>query len=34
MADKNDEEKAAKAEREIEIWKVRKLIKKLEEARG
>ena len=32
--DDDSEQKASKAEREIEIWKIKKLIKKLEEARG
>jgi hypothetical protein len=34
MADKSDEEKARAAEANIEMWKIKKLIKKLEEARG
>ena len=34
MADKSEEEKAKAAEANIEIWKIKKLIKKLEEARG
>jgi len=34
MADKSEEEKNKAAEANIEIWKIKKLIKKLEEARG
>ena len=34
MGDKSEEEKAKEAENNIEIWKIKKLIKSLEMARG